>query len=218
VLTELEFTSEHLARFGQCFKGFNHIHKHQVMLTEQAWYAGSLCRLDWGEVEPKGYLEIAYGSKGWGGFAGDGPWDSAGVLWDYDVAFREIPVAPMTHIEGMLTRDGFACAAPTTVVGCDVRVRASYAQAEREVLATARERLTAMFPGARRLEIELIAVPDRVLRAPEVVQAKTFDEKLQAWARLSGVEWSDQIRVCADRLQATDDAEIIIRDVESRLQ
>lgn len=226
---ELEITGAHLVRLGPCFKGLNHIHKHQIVNSgiESAFFAGSLSRQDWGEIEPKGYLEIAYGAHGWGGYAGDGPFDSAGEHWDYDVAFRLVPVAPMYHVEGTLTRDEFTWRvtkgpggpkddAPESWAGCDVRVRASYVSSERDVLTLAKERVQRIFAVARRFEFEPIAVPDRVLRAPEIVAAKTFDEKLRAWAKLSGVTWSAEIERCAILLQGEND-EAIIADVQTRI-
>src|SRR6185295_10123179 len=55
---ELEITQDHLDRLGPVPKCLNHIHKHQQV--GGAIYAGSLCRLDWGEVEPKGYVVVTY--------------------------------------------------------------------------------------------------------------------------------------------------------------
>ena len=53
---EISVSQAHLARLGDCVKVFNHIHKHQRI--GDAWYVGSLCRMDWGEVEVKGFLRI----------------------------------------------------------------------------------------------------------------------------------------------------------------
>lgn len=230
---ELDLDPGSLARLGPCFKGFNHIHAHQILgrdTMSEAWYAGSLCRRDWGEIEPKGYLVVHAGTDGYG------------VTW------QPVPIAPMYHVEGTLTRDDFAwevakaargmgppvCAAcadapPYEDIDCeqcegtrvdwrdiDIRVRARYAVSERNVLAAAKARLSRMFGRARRLEIELIAVPERALRAPEIVGARTLDEKLRAWARLTETTWSADIERCAALLQA-ENADEMIAQTAARL-
>ncbi len=47
---EIELDGALLARLGGCYKGLNHIHKAQEI--GGAHYPGSICRLDWGEIEP----------------------------------------------------------------------------------------------------------------------------------------------------------------------
>jgi hypothetical protein len=58
---EIEISAEHLDLFGDIYKGLNHIHKGQEI--HGAWYAGSVCRLSWGEIEPKRYLQIDVGEQ-----------------------------------------------------------------------------------------------------------------------------------------------------------
>lgn len=226
--TELEITEAHLARLGECPKIFNHIHKEQLV-GDEARYVGSLCRMDWGEIELKGFVELQFGAKGWGGFGGDGPWASAGPAWDYDWRLISVPVPAMYHVEGTLTRDTFDWRVtkgpggpnddpPASWEGVDVRVRASYAQQEKQVLAGAFERVKATFAGARRFEFEPIAVPDRAIRAPEVIQEQTFDGKLRAMSKLSGVAWSEKIEACAQELQAVEDGEAVARIVAAKLE
>jgi len=242
---EIEVTAAHLDRLGPCFKGLNHIHKHQQV--GGAWYAGSLCRLDWGETEPKGYLIVRH-ERGAPDVA------QQFVPWTYEVEFRTVPVAPMYHVDGLLTRESFAwratkgpdgsddtlpmktCPSCTDsvippplpdeaggvvmacamcdgrreivdVTGCDVRVRASYASQERDVLATARERIHETFKDARRLDVEPLAIVTRELRAPEVIAATTFDEKLRAYAKLIDVSWTGTLDRCVTQLLASSNVE-----------
>lgn len=86
--SELEIDATHLARLGDCYIGFNHIHKHQ------RHYAGSLCRCDFGETEPKGYVVVDYDL-------------GEGRRWLHRDRFIEVPVPPMYHVEATLTRDAF---------------------------------------------------------------------------------------------------------------
>lgn len=55
---ELELDPLLIQRLGGIYVGLNHIHKAQQIAG--AWYAGSMCRLDYGEIEPKRYLVIEY--------------------------------------------------------------------------------------------------------------------------------------------------------------
>jgi len=267
VAVELEMDPLTLSRYGDCPKLFGHIHKHQVV--SDAVYVGSCCRMDWGEVESKGWCLVEFGPAR-PGAAGRG---SAGIgmargrtaivleRQDWRVIFNELDVVPMYHVQGVLSRDAFDWQVrkgpdgptdePPTVriirdlkpthgelvgdllsiacdvvdseevvdwTGCDVRVRAKYPQSERAVIGDARERIATMFPGARHLEIELSAVPDRQLRAPEVAAATTVEEKLKAMARLDGTEWAGEVERCATLLLSTEDGDAIVADVEARLE
>jgi hypothetical protein len=110
------------------------------------------------------------------------------------VESHSIGVAPMYHVTGTLTRDGFvfdadSARAPLALVGgqpswagCEVRVRAKFRQSEKAMLEFARAHVLAEFADAKRLDLELVAVPDGGLRAPEVAAAKTLADKLAAWA------------------------------------
>lgn len=55
---EIELSPRHLDRLGDVYKGLNHVHKAQEIYG--AHYAGSICRLDWGEIEEKRFLQIEY--------------------------------------------------------------------------------------------------------------------------------------------------------------
>lgn len=174
---EIEIGATHLDRLGSIYKGLNHIHKGQVIAG--AHYPGSVCRLSWGEIEEKRFLEIAC--------------DEADGRWQHAVIEHPIDVAPMFHVEGALTREGFRWAvkagpggalqsAPATWKGAEVRCRYTFPQSEKNVLLHAQVQAT--FAEAARLELEPIAVPDRALRAPAIVEARTLAEKVAAFSQV----------------------------------
>jgi hypothetical protein len=55
---EIELDPALIQRLGEIYVGLNHIHKAQSI--GGAYYAGSVCRLDYGEIEEKRYLMIEY--------------------------------------------------------------------------------------------------------------------------------------------------------------
>lgn len=182
---EIEIAPSALVRHFACARyiGLNHIHRAQVLEEERIRYAGSTCRLDWGEREIKSTPFVTLMETPGGDV----------------VELIEIPVPPMFHIDGEFCRggDGFAlsaaCSADEEIKrrfltgdwdGCEVRVRFSFPASERALVDESLIR--ASFPGALRLDLEPVAVPDRALRAPEVATARTLAEKVDAWARLDG--------------------------------
>lgn len=197
--TELEIDQAILARLPVVYAGLSHIHRPQEVGI--GVYAGSIARLDYGEVEEKSYVAVMC-ERGAGG-------------WTASYERRSIDVPPMIHIDGRLYRDGFhfehddwmclTCSGTGAGVyhegegalpcafcdgtgqraswaGCDVRVRYRYLASERAALSEAciRER----FNDALRLKIESFAEVDRDLRAPEVAAAKTLPDKLAAFYKV----------------------------------
>lgn len=177
---EIELDGALLARLGPIYCGLNHIHKAQEI--GGAYYAGSICRLDWGEVEPKSYLVAEY------------EWDATEKTWDLvNVDTPPVNVPAMYHVEGVLSREGFSYevkAGPNGVTldkpeswrGCEVRVRARFQQTEKSILDFSKAHLMAEFAEAARLELELVAVPDTAMRSPAVAAARTMTEKIVAWS------------------------------------
>jgi hypothetical protein len=212
---EIEIDGRMLDLLGDCYKGLNHIHKAQ--LTDgHAFYAGSICRLDWGEIEEKTYNVVTYAAPG----VLNEPWNRAGA-WEFDIASPSIRVAPMFHVEGRLTREGLVDVVvtagpggeqqemPATWDGCEVRLRYRYAKSEAGVVDHAVAR--APFAAAGRLHLDPVAVIDRDIRAPQVAAAKTLDEKVVAYletdgktaslgamAKLSALQQQDGFAVLAD--------------------
>lgn len=173
---EIELDPSALALFdARVPKVFGHIHKAQTVAG--AFYAGSVCPMDWGETEAKSYLTIDYPEH-----RGASP----------VVRREELPSAPMFHVEGIVDPDGCGgyqffweivsetTTPPTVWTGCDVRVRYSFPASSRDLIDA--EIVRAPFAGARRLKLEPIAIPDRQTRSPLVAQAVTLDDKVLAWA------------------------------------
>lgn len=214
---EIELSPRHLDRLGPIYKGLNHIHKAQDL--HGAYYAGSICRLNWGEVEPKSYVVITYDTESRAQYRDGIP---------SMIERRPLDVAPMFHVEGTLSlEDGFVLGNGYDVVtdsheignrymtrdwkGCEVRVRYRCKSSEKAVLDEARVR--APFTDAARLKVECLVDLDRDVRAPEVAAATTLEGKLVAYLH---APLADGLRFKLAALEAGDD-EQILRDVTARL-
>lgn len=212
---EIEISARHLDLLGDVYKGLNHIHVAQDIAG--ASYAGSVCRLNWGEVEAKSYTVVHYEQGVSFEHKGHGA-----PRWDYTVARRPIDVAPMYHVEGVLTRESFTWhvvgdlitlgtdeATGITVdwTGADVRVRYAFAASERGLVDV--ERVRREFEGARTLLLEPVAVPDRQLRAPEIVAATTPAAKFEAYCHASGITLTTSLAVKRQLLEQLDAAAAI---------
>jgi len=186
---EIELTPAQIQRLGPVYVGLNHIHVGQAI--GGAYYPGSFCRLDWGEVHPKRWLLVEYC------FTEGESHDEDGLDWQ--VTAQPIDVAPMYHLEGELTRDGYAGVLmgggdpPASWAGCDVRAIARYDASLRDLLDLATVDIRHQFAACRRFELQTIAVHDRALRAPAVAAARTLVEKIHAWAAHCGVEASESV-------------------------
>lgn len=206
---EIEIDKALIQMLGVEYVGLNHIHKGQFI--DGAWYPGSVCRLDWGEVDPKRYLVITYREDGT-------------ALVDE----HPIDVAGLYHVEGHLHRDRFdwrvtngpdgaPLEPPTTWKGCEVRVRARFYQSEKNLLEMAKAGIFANFADAKRFELELIAVPDRALRAPEVAAAKTLEEKVAAWARATKTTVPERVVELLPSLEHGDPDAVVI-ETQKRIE
>lgn len=213
--TEIELTREMLAQLGvlgqPIYRGLNHIHKAQKI--GGAYYAGSMCRLDWGEVEEKRYLVIEY--------------QRDGAAWEWRVGSRPIHVPPMWHVEGELTEDnamvwqvrvgadGATINPPDSWAGAEVRVRYRYPAAKQALINE--DAIRTVFAGAARLQLEPIPVASQALRAPAVAAATTLVEKLEAWADLAKVPFTASQREKLTGL-STADAVALLNTIEQQLQ
>jgi DNA repair exonuclease SbcCD nuclease subunit len=207
---EIELDPTLLQRLGPIYVGLNHIHKAQTI--GGAHYAGSVCRLDWGETDEKRYVVV----------------DAVEVgedAWQYRVTSRAIAVAPMFHVEGFLSPQAFALAegSPADVVdrferrdwtACEVRVRYRFDAAQKSAIddGIIRE----LFATAARLTLDPIAERTRAIRAAEIVAAQSLEEKVQAFVRAAGVDWRPSLETKLTQLQSPDGV-AFLTEIESSL-
>jgi hypothetical protein len=194
---EIELDAALLWRLGDCPKVLNHIHKAQAIGGGR--FGGSICRLNWGEIEEKGYLVVEYGPV---------PEEPSR---DWELQWRPIDVPPMYHVEATYAQQAFTYdVQPDTIPkGSEVRVRARFPQSERTFFEMGKAQLFADFAHAGRLEVEPVCVADRGLRAPEVAAAKTLYEKLVAWCHVNGLEPPDGLADAVAALEHREPEKVI---------
>jgi hypothetical protein len=204
-----------LSHLGDCPVLLNHIHRAQDV--GRASYAGSLCRLTWGEVEAKSYSLLHCALTG-----------NSSDRWHGHVRRYPVNVPPLYHVECRLTRDGVVAwqatqgpdgppeAMPASWAGTWVRLRAHYRQSEGVVLEAAQREARTLFAEAERFEFEPVCEPDRAVRAPEVAAARTLAEKVQAWAAVTGATLPETALDKLRRLETTD-ADALVEEVMQEL-
>lgn len=209
---EIELDPTMLDRLGPIYKGLNHIHKAQEI--GGAHYAGSCCRLDWGEIEEKRYLVIEYTCVGPRLVVGEHE-------WRYTVTSHPIDVAPMYHVDGLLSPSGFSwhlgadVEIPASWEGCEVRVRFHYTAAERDLLDFGL--VKEPFAGAKRIDTDPIPMHTRALRAPEVAAAMTLEAKVEAFTIGTGEAWTPALAQKLAQMQQAPDGATFFNDVAAAI-
>lgn len=120
---EIELPPALLAHFPSTYVALNHIHKHQVipglLHCTEAVYAGSIGRMDFGEMEPKGYVEIQYSSELRYGHVDDRrEWSGDRFEWEFQWKFVDLGAPAQVHVTARLEPQGFVVTAVTGVPAC----------------------------------------------------------------------------------------------------
>lgn len=227
---EIEFDAAMFDRFGpHVYIALNHIHAHQAV--GRGVFAGSLCRLDFGELEPKGIIVATFGAAD-AAYGGDPLAD--GVMRFLGWQFEPLDVRAMYHIEGQLTPDGFTyhiaraggepvgqTFVPSGLIAIDplpegapagiragdgaswrgADVRVRYTYCVADLPRLNVALIHAEFAEARTLKIEKIPDRQTEVRAPDVLAATTVPDKLRAFAVREGVAWTDDLAVIMSNLE-----------------
>lgn len=163
----------------QIYVGLNHIHKQQQV--GRAHYAGSLCRLDWGELEDKSYTSVTYSVEA-----------SSKESSLEQIDRHAVDVPPMYHVEGELCDSGFewtlmnAKDGPMpSFEGAEVRVRYRFPVTARAVVEALEPQIQERFKGAKRLVLEPIAIGTSVSRSASVMEATTLSQRISRWSELT---------------------------------
>lgn len=159
---ELEVAPGDLLDLGCTYYALGHIHARQSF-APNCWYAGSISRQDFGEMEPKGWNLVHISDDG-----------------SVEVDFQELPARPMLHVDGSWEDHGFNLEGnEQDAAGADVRVR--YTVSEEKSGAVDEELLRNQYAEAHSLKIERVVVRTERVRSESIAVARSLREKLEAW-------------------------------------
>ena len=168
------------------YVGLSHIHLRQE-LAPRIWYAGSLSRCDYSEVEDKGYNLVTLNAP-----------DLRSDLSDLDVEFRMSPTRRMVEIHAVYEngelllpgnldlvtlKDSRVKVVVTVPNGPDHLIR-------RDQQENLRERLLAACPAELKVKIEHNA--DLPSEPAPIAAARSAEEKLRAYWAMNGAPQGDR--------------------------
>nr|WP_188055628.1 metallophosphoesterase [Oryzomonas rubra] len=170
---DLEFSVNDLHQAHCDYYALGHVHKYQQH-GGNVFFCGSPGRLNYGEQEDKGFLEVTFGS-------------AAPVA-----QFMPLPARRLCFGEAIWDGDEAAFEAEVARVeagasGADVRFRYSIPEEDRHRVDRALLEQRFMAGGARKVKIECQVVPAVRQRAAGISQARTLAEKVAQWGATSDV-------------------------------
>lgn len=176
-----EYPLKPLRRLSAQYIGLSHLHLRQE-LAPRIWYAGSLSRCDYSEMEDKGYNLVTLKQT-----------DLSPDLTDLEVSFQRSPTRPMMELHVRYEDGKFvlprSLEEPSRLKDARVKVVVTVAKGlheslSREVQAELREKLLAGDPSELKLKIEHQSESGTDV-AP-VSLARTAEDKLKAYWEMRG--------------------------------
>jgi len=182
------------------YVGLSHIHLRQ-QLAPRVWYAGSLSRCDYSELEDKGYYLVTLSEP-----------VLKPDLSDVDVQFRVSPTRSMVELQAVYENGEFHFKnAPDPARLNDARVKlvvtvakGLHASLSREEQAKLREQLLKAQPAELKLKIE--HEPESSIEIAPLSLAKTAEDKLRAYWALKGdppVERQDRLLAMLAQIESS---------------
>jgi DNA repair exonuclease SbcCD nuclease subunit len=181
-----EYPLEPLRQLQAQYIGLSHIHLRQ-QLGPRVWYAGSLARCDYSEIEEKGYHLVTLKEP-----------VLQPDLSDLNVDFRVSPTRPMVELSAVYEDGDFHFTSPLSPMrlkDARVKVVVRVSQGLHEALSRdeqerLRERLLEANPAELKVKIE--HEPEKAIETATLSLAKTAEEKLRAYWKLKGAPSMEQ--------------------------
>ena len=195
-----EYPLEPLRRLQAQYVGLSHVHLRQ-QLAPRVWYAGSLSRCDYSEVEDKGYYLVTLTEP-----------VLRPDLSDLRIEFRLSPTRRMVELRALYENGEFRFSEPVDLSRLtDSRVKVVvtvgkgiHEALSREEQAGLRERLLAANPAELKVKIEHEA--ETATETVPLSAAKSAEEKLRAYWILKGAPPADQQERLLERLTQVEQA------------
>ena len=195
-----EYPIEPLRRLQAQYVGLSHVHLRQ-QLAPRVWYAGSLSRCDYSEIEDKGYHLVTLTEP-----------EIRPDLSDLRVDFRLSPTRRMVELHALYENGDFHFSEPVdpsrlkdsrvkVVVTVGKGIHEALSREEQEGL---RERLLAANPAELKVKIEHEA--ETVIETAPLTVAKSAEQKLHAYWVVKGFPPEDQQERLLARLTQVEQA------------
>lgn len=178
-----------------------HIHKYQAHAGGKIVYSGSPARLNYGEVETKGYVEWKF--------------DGRSVVGS---RFVELPARRFHFVEGHV-EEGMVVAdyvrdlveqAKAEANGADVRLRFDVPEEFRSTVDRAEIERLLLEAGALKVKIEMQVIPKQRQRAAGISNIKTLPEKVVAWGTTVDVPVPADVLALAGKIEGLSVEELLV--------
>jgi exonuclease SbcD len=188
--TTVEIAPHDLLELGASYVALGHIHKAQEWFGGRVAYSGSPHRCNYGEPEAKGWRLVTL--------------EDDGMFVSNE--FRELPARKMVFIDMAGIKDEAGVVKRDDVEGALVRVRIRVSSNEVGQVDAQQIKDLLLAAGAYEAKVEVIVDAQTAARSPEIVQAKTIEEKAFAYFQAKGVDLdeaqAERIRTKLAQLQA----------------
>lgn len=171
---DLEFSSGELAVAAADVCCLGHIHKAQY--TNNIFYSGSLSRLNFGEVEDKGF---------WIHHVGTGT--------SMTSEFVKVPARRLITVDIKGVGDLKDFASNEKIVGADIKVRCEVLESDMHKFNDVEIEKILFDAGASSAVVHKKVIPVNRTRAAGIGELKNLEEKIRKWAQTTGVELSEGV-------------------------
>lgn len=186
---DIGISRDDLSLAGADYYALGHIHKAQQIPGLPAYYAGSAYPTDWGELEQKQFNVV--------NIVGDGDPDWKSFEWALQIQRLSFPHAPRKKIDA-------TCSDPVTIEKVDGFqvwwcVRDFQTIKDHVGILNVSDLIDAgALPGSR---VDFTPIPTETVRAIEIQGVKSLPEKVEVWAKNSGLEVRESVLEKARQLE-----------------
>lgn len=196
---DLEYSIHDLNLTNTQYKAFGHVHKYQEF-PGNIVYAGSPGRLNFGEVEEKGFVKVEIDGNG-----------------QVTKEFVKLPARRFAFYECDWDNGGIdkimdtLAEAEGNCQGADVRFRYTIPEEERHRVNRELIQKMLLDAGARAVKVEVTIIPKIRQRAAGISKLETLADKIRKWGEVTGVEIPDRVLEIAATIEGEDVPELLAK-------
>lgn len=196
---DIEISKEQIAFAKADLVCLGHIHKEQV-IPPNIFYSGSIFRVDWSELEDKGFYVYTLGDN----LAKDG------------MVYKFIPTPSKKYVRAEIDTTGGGSFDDIDMGYLNLQVKDSYARIDITVFQDEADKIDKhlieediMSRGALDVDVRITRIPRENVRSEKILKLSTLRDKLVEQARLRAEEVPETILEKADLLETTNHDDLI---------